>query len=57
MDAKITLSFDTWTIARLGGWKGYKSQRPPGLTTLQEGLDKFYSIFNGWILQKDVGTR
>jgi hypothetical protein len=51
------LKWAVWTIARLGGWKGYKSQRPPGLTTLQEGLDKFYSIFNGWILQKDVGTR
>jgi transposase-like protein len=50
------LKWAVWTIARLGGWKGYKSQRPPGLTTFQEGLDKFYSVFSGWTLQKDVGT-
>ena len=52
-----SLKWAVWVIARLGGWKGYKSQRPPGLTTLQEGLNRFYAIFNGWSIQKDVGTR
>lgn len=52
-----TLKWATWIIARLGGWKGYSSQRPPGLTTLQEGLSQFYSTFTGWTLSKDVGTR
>jgi hypothetical protein len=52
-----TLKWAVWSIARLGGWKGYKSQRPPGMTTLQQGLDKFYDIFNGWELLKDVCTR
>lgn len=52
-----TLKWATWIIARLGGWKGYSSQRPPGLTTLQEGLSQFYDIFAGWTLSKDVGTR
>lgn len=52
-----TLKWAVWPIARLGGWKGYKSQRPPGMTTLQQGLVKFFDIFNGWELSKDVGTR
>ena len=52
-----TLNWAVWSIARLGGWKGYKSQRPPGMTTLQMGLIKFFDIFNGWELSKDVGTR
>jgi Transposase DNA-binding/Transposase DDE domain len=47
----------TWTIARLGGWKGYQSQRPPGATTLLKGLKIFYNYFQGFCLQKDVGTR
>jgi hypothetical protein len=55
--AANTLKWAVWTIARLGGWKGYKSQRPPGMTTLQIGLGKFYDIFDGWGLIKDVCTR
>ena len=46
-----------WLIARLGGWKGYTSQRPPGATTLIAGLKKFYNYFEGFCLQRDVGTR
>jgi hypothetical protein len=53
----VKLKWAVWIIARLGGWKGYNSQRPPGLTTLQKGLDKFYITFKGWSLEKDVGTR
>lgn len=55
--AEDTLQWATWIIARMGGWKGYASQHPPGLTTLQEGLKQFYNTLNGWNLQKDVGTR
>lgn len=50
-----------WIIARLGGWKGYKSQRHAGPITLKRGLDKFTQIFNGWCLAlklyEDVGTQ
>lgn len=46
-----------WVIARLGGWKGYASQRPPGATTLINGLQKFFNYFEGFCLQRDVGTR
>ncbi|TDH21267.1 IS4 family transposase [Segetibacter sp. 3557_3] len=46
-----------WILARLGGWKGYQSQRKPGLTTILEGLTKFYDIYKGWVIEKDVCTR
>lgn len=54
---KATLRYAAWVIARLGGWKGYASQRRPGLTTLWIGLKKFYNIFEGWTAAKDVYTR
>ena len=50
------LSWATWIIARIGGWKGYVSQRPPGPITLKRGLDKFTAMFEGWMLEKDVST-
>ena len=46
-----------WTLSRMGGWKGYASQRKPGMTTMFNGLKKFYDTYQGWSLQKDVGTR
>lgn len=52
-----TLKYVTWVIARLGGWKGYATQRKPGLTTLWIGLEKFYNIYQGWTIAKDVYTR
>jgi hypothetical protein len=44
------LSWATWIIARLGGWKGYNSKQPPGPIVLKRGLDKFASIYQGWKL-------
>jgi len=35
------LSWASWVIARLGGWKGYESKRPPGPITMKRGYDKF----------------
>lgn len=40
-----SLPWATWLIARLGGWSGYRSQRPPGMPTLVHGLRQFESIF------------
>lgn len=52
------LSWSTWIIARLGGWKNYNSKRPPGPIILKKGLDKFTTIYQGWklaqFIQKDV---
>ena len=47
----------TWAIARLGGWKGYQSQRRPGITTLSIGLKYFKAAFEGWKIHRDVSTR
>lgn len=54
-----TLIWAVWVIARLGGWKGYGSQRPPGLITLKYGLDRFEDMYKGFIMineEKDVYT-
>jgi hypothetical protein len=48
-----TLQWATWVIARLGGWKGYKSSRKPGPIILQKGLVKFYHMYQGWLLFKN----
>ena len=45
-----TVKWATWIIARLGGWKGYQSERKPGPIVLQKGLAKFYVIYQGWQL-------
>ena len=45
-----TLSWAAWVIARLGGWKGYRSQRRAGPITYHEGLRRFALIYEGWHL-------
>ena len=56
-----SLKWATWIIARLGGWKGYSSQRKPGPIVLQKGLAKFYHMYEGWLMyknfSKDVSTQ
>lgn len=49
-----SLPWATWIIARLGGWSGYSSQKPPGITTLVRGLYLFESTFFGWKLALDL---
>jgi len=51
------LAWATWLIARLGGWKGYASQRPPGVITLRMGVQRFHAIYEGWRIAKDVYKR
>ena len=41
---KQSLAFAAWVIARLGGWKGYKTHRPPGIGTMSRGLQRFFQI-------------
>jgi len=45
-----TLAWTSWIIGRLGGWKGYTSQSPPGPITMRRGLERFMSQFAGWQL-------
>ncbi|MGK7888063.1 MAG: IS4 family transposase [Leptolyngbyaceae cyanobacterium] len=45
-----SLAWASWVIARLGGWSGYQSQRPPGIRTLARGLREFEAMFRGWKL-------
>ena len=47
---KKSLARAAWVIARLGGWKGYRSSRLPGTKTFKRGLDKFETIAWGWSL-------
>jgi hypothetical protein len=45
---KYTLSWAAWIIARLGGWKGYRSQSTPGPITFHRGLLEFDRFFLAW---------
>jgi len=45
-----SLAWVAWLIARLGGWSGYRSQRPPGFQTMYRGLQQFEMMFSGWQL-------
>ena len=46
-----------WVIGRMGGWKGYDSQGPPGVITLIRGMERLGYIMEGMKLAKDVGTQ
>jgi hypothetical protein len=46
-----SLAWAAWIIARLGGWDGYSSSRPPGPITFKHGLDYFKGIAAGWALR------
>lgn len=49
-----SLAFAAWAIARLAGWSGYKSQRPPGPIDFLTGLQIFNEKFQGHILAKST---
>ena len=50
-----SLAWAAWIIARLGGWKGYRSESPPGPITMKIGLTKFFAICEGFRLAQQVG--
>jgi hypothetical protein len=45
-----TLAWAAWIIAKLGGWTGYASHRPPGPVTFHMGLARFQNFTAGWAL-------
>lgn len=44
------LAWAAWTVARLGGWKGYASEAKPGPITMLRGQRRFAAIAEGWKL-------
>jgi hypothetical protein len=46
-----SLAWAAWVIAKLGGWDGYASSKPPGPITFRNGLEYFRSIAYGWELR------
>jgi hypothetical protein len=42
-----TLPWAAWIIAKLGGWTGYASHRPPGPITFHMGMARFQILANG----------
>jgi hypothetical protein len=49
-----SLTWAGWTIARLGGWTGYSSDKSNGPITMRDGLERFYGIVDGYMLAKNV---
>ena len=45
-----SLAWAAWCIARMGGWNGYASERPPGPLTFARGLRRFHAIVEGYSL-------
>jgi len=51
---KETIAWAAWTIARLGGWKGYSCESPPGNKTFKWGLDRLYAIYEGYMINEKM---
>lgn len=50
--AKNSLAWAAWIIAKLGGWNGYASSKPPGPITFYNGLAYFRARADGWALRE-----
>jgi hypothetical protein len=48
------LAWAAWSIARLGGWTGYDSDKSTGPITMRDGLERFKAIVQGYFLYEDV---
>jgi hypothetical protein len=48
---KASLARAAWIIAKLGGWDGYPSSKPPGPITFKHGLERFNTMVQAWSLQ------
>jgi hypothetical protein len=50
---KRTLMRYLWLVARLGGWKGYKSESLPGPITFRRGFERFTTMVEAWTIFKE----
>jgi hypothetical protein len=48
-----TLAWAAWSIARLGGWTGYNSDKSTGPITMRDGLQRFRAIVQGYFLYEE----
>jgi len=48
---KNTLAWAAWVVAKLGGWTGYASHKPPGPITFHHGLARFQTFVEAWALK------
>ena len=46
-----SLARAAWVVAKLGGWDGYASSKPPGPITFRHGFHYFRSLAHGWALR------
>lgn len=46
----LSLAWAAWSIAKLGGWDGYASSKPPGPITFINGLNYFKAMVEGAML-------
>jgi hypothetical protein len=49
-----SLAWASWVIARMGGWKGYSCESPPGIKTFKYGIEQFFAVFVGFLLYKKI---
>ena len=49
-----SLTWASWIIARLGGWKGYASESPPGPITMRHGLTRLEAFCNAHTVLRNV---
>jgi hypothetical protein len=48
-----TLAWAAWSVARLGGWTGYESDKSTGPITMRDGLERFRAIVQGYFLYEE----
>ena len=49
-----SLAWAAWTIARLGGWTGYRTDKSTGPITTRNGLQRFYAVVDGYEMARNV---
>jgi hypothetical protein len=52
-----SLAWAAWHIARMGGWTGYATERPPGPITFANGLKRFFAIAEGFAIGKNGSSQ